>query len=176
MGDVLRFSRAKKTNENRKQASLRQRIRRAPWPTLLGFAIVAATVYAVGVEPPAAGAAAIGHARFERCINGSQRSCVIDGDTIRFEGSRIRLEDIDAPEVFSPRCESEKALGQRATQRLLDWMNAGPFTVVQAGERDVDRYGRKLRIIERNGRSAGDVLVSEGLARRWDGARRGWCG
>jgi endonuclease YncB( thermonuclease family) len=113
--------------------------------------------------------------KFDRCINSGQRTCIIDGDTIRYEGLRIRLEDIDAPEIFSPRCESEKALGQRATQRLLDWMNAGPFNIVQAGERDADRYGRKLRVIERNGRSAGDALVSEGLARRWDGAQRSWC-
>jgi endonuclease YncB( thermonuclease family) len=37
-------------------------------------------------------------------------------------------------------------------------------------------YGRKLRILVRNGRSLGDTLVAEGLARRWDGARRSWCG
>jgi endonuclease YncB( thermonuclease family) len=174
VGEVLRFSRATLANQNAKDASLRRRIKRLPWPPLLGLATIAATVYALGIGPPTAGAA-VGHARFERCVNGSQRSCVIDGDTIRFEGLRIRLEDIDAPEIFSPRCESEKVLGQRASQRLLEWMNAGPFDVVQAGERDSDRYGRKLRIIERNGRSAGDVLVSEGLARRWDGARRSWC-
>lgn len=172
MGEVLRFSRAKKPNEK----SYRRRIKQAPWPPLFALIIIAAAVYALGVEPPGAGAAAIGHAGFERCVNGSQQSCVIDGDTIRYEGARIRLEDIDAPEIFSPRCESEKALGQRATQRLLEWINAGPFDVVQAGERDADRYGRKLRVIERNGRSAGDVLVAEGLARRWDGARRSWCG
>jgi endonuclease YncB( thermonuclease family) len=37
-------------------------------------------------------------------------------------------------------------------------------------------YGRKLRVISRNGRSVADALVAEGLARRWDGARRSWCG
>ena len=36
-------------------------------------------------------------------------------------------------------------------------MNAGPFRVV-AGGRDEDRYGRKLRTIERNGRSLGLTL------------------
>jgi micrococcal nuclease len=48
--------------------------------------------------------------------------------------------------------------------------------VVRSGLRDEDRYGRKLRTIERDGRSLGDVLVAEGLARPWDGARRSWCG
>jgi endonuclease YncB( thermonuclease family) len=176
LGDVLRFSRAKNTIQQWKTASLRRGIRQTPWPPLFALLAVAAAVYAFGVEPPSAGAAAVGQARFERCVSGSQRTCVIDGDTIRYEGLRVRLEDIDAPEIFSPRCESEKALGQRATQRLLEWLNAGSFQMVQAGERDEDVYGRKLRVIERNGRSAGDVLVSEGLARRWDGARRSWCG
>jgi len=63
----------------------------------------------------------------------------------------------------------------RATERLLELINAGPFEVVRSG-RDADRYGRKLRMLERHGRSLGEILVAEGLARRWDGARRGWCG
>jgi endonuclease YncB( thermonuclease family) len=55
-------------------------------------------------------------------------------------------------------------------------MTAGPFTVTPTCGRDEDRDGRKLRLIERAGRSVGDALVAEGLARRWDGARRSWCG
>jgi endonuclease YncB( thermonuclease family) len=55
-------------------------------------------------------------------------------------------------------------------------MSAGPFEVVHSGGRDEDIYGRKLRVIERGGRSLADTLVAEGLARRWDGARRSWCG
>jgi endonuclease YncB( thermonuclease family) len=100
---------------------------------------------------------------------------VIDGDTIRYGGIKIRLADIDAPEVFSPRCPSEATRGKRATRRLLALMNVGPFQLV-AGDRDEDRYGRKLRTIERGGRSLGDTLVAEGLARPWYGARRSWCG
>jgi micrococcal nuclease len=55
-------------------------------------------------------------------------------------------------------------------------MNEGPFEFARSGPRDEDRYGRKLRVLVRDGRSLGDILVAEGLARRWDGARRGWCG
>ena len=95
---------------------------------------------------------------------------------IRYGGVKIRLEDIDAPEVFSPRCAAEAALGRRATVRLLQLINAGPFTLSRRGARDADRYGRKLRVIERDGRSLAETLVAEGLARRWDGARRSWCG
>jgi micrococcal nuclease len=170
LGNVVFFKRKKKTTPHRR------RITDTTWIPALALLIAATAMYALGFGPPRVDAAVIGHAAFERCLGGSQKTCIVDGDTIRFEGTRIRLEDIDAPEVFSPKCESEKALGQRATQRLLEWMNAGPFDVVYTGGRDADIYGRKLRVIERNGRSAGDMLVTEGLARRWDGARRSWCG
>lgn len=53
-------------------------------------------------------------------------------------------------------------------------MNAGAFSL-ESGGRDSDRYGRKLRIVTRGGESVGDVLIGEGLARRWEGARRPWC-
>lgn len=39
--------------------------------------------------------------------------------------------------------------------------------------RDEDRYGRKLRVLVRNGRSLGDILVSEGLAWRERGEAEG---
>lgn len=116
-----------------------------------------------------------GSAHFALCKAGWQDTCVVDGDTIRYRGEKIRLADIDAPEIRSPQCTSEFALGQRATWRLVDLMNAGPFEVARQGHRDTDRYGRKLRVVSRDGRSLGHQLVDEGLARRWDGARRGWC-
>jgi micrococcal nuclease len=117
-----------------------------------------------------------GNGRFALCGKWNQQACVIDGDTIRYNGLTIRLEEIDAPETYEPRCPSELALGERATNRLIELINAGAFEVVYRGDHDQDRYGRKLRVIERDGRSLGDVLVAEGLARRWDGARRSWCG
>jgi micrococcal nuclease len=117
-----------------------------------------------------------GFSAFSLCGGRGQSNCVVDGDTIWYGGVKIRLADIDTPEVFSPKCASEAALGRRATERLRELLNAGPFEVVPGGSRDVDRYGRKLRILERHGRSLGDILIAEGLARRWDGARRSWCG
>jgi micrococcal nuclease len=106
---------------------------------------------------------------FTLCIAATQQNCVIDGDTIRYGGTKIRLEDIDTPETHEPGCASEAALGRRATRRLLELVNAGPFQLVRTGGRDEDRYGRKLRTITRGGRSMGDVLIAEGLARPWDG-------
>jgi micrococcal nuclease len=111
---------------------------------------------------------------FSRCgLN--RRTCVVDGDTIWLEGQKIRIADIDTPEVSQPRCAAEKALGERATDRLVLLLNEGPFEVLPIGDRDEDQYGRKLRVIVRAGRSLGDQLVAEGLARTWTGRREPWC-
>jgi endonuclease YncB( thermonuclease family) len=99
---------------------------------------------------------------------------VIDGDTFRFEGEKIRIADIDTPEV-NGRCAEESALAARATNRLAVLLAVGPFELETIGGRDEDRYGRKLRIVTRNGRSIGDQLVAEGLARTWSGRREPWC-
>jgi endonuclease YncB( thermonuclease family) len=53
-------------------------------------------------------------------------------------------------------------------------LRQGPFELQPVGE-DEDRYGRKLRVVTRGGRSLGDQLVSEGLARTWTGRREPWC-
>lgn len=100
--------------------------------------------------------------------------CVVDGDTFRLKGRTYRIADIDTPETHEPRCAAEAALGALATRRLQSLMNAGGFTL-EPIERERDRYGRTLRVVTRAGRSVGEMLVAEGLARRWDGARHRWC-
>ena len=100
---------------------------------------------------------------------------VIDGDTFDLDGVRVRVADIDTPEVHG-RCTFETELAARATQRMRALLAAGPFELrpLPSG-RDEDRYGRKLRIVTRGGRSLGDTLVAEGLARTWSGRREPWC-
>lgn len=100
---------------------------------------------------------------------------VIDGDTFVALGERIRVADIDTPEVEG-RCPAEIALAARATGRMRELLNAGPFELhpLSSGP-DEDQYGRKLRIVTRGGRSLGDQLVAEGLARTWSGRREAWC-
>jgi endonuclease YncB( thermonuclease family) len=73
------------------------------------------------------------------------------------------------------RCAEEARLGAAATARLRALLNAGPVTL-ESIDRDTDRYGRKLRVVTRGGESLGGVLVDEGLARRYGGGRRSWCG
>ncbi len=99
---------------------------------------------------------------------------VIDGDTFDYAGERIRIADIDTPEL-NARCGREADLAARATARTRAWLAAGPFELQPLAGRDVDRYGRKLRIVVRDGRSIGDALVAAGLARHSTGYRRPWC-
>lgn len=104
-----------------------------------------------------------------------RKTCVVDGDTFWLDGVKIRIADIDTPEISEPKCDSEYDLGMKATYRLRELLNEGPFELNSIGSRDEDRHGRKLRVVVRNGRSLGDQLVSEGLARTWSGRREPWC-
>ncbi|MEE9983277.1 thermonuclease family protein [Agrobacterium pusense] len=113
--------------------------------------------------------------QYTLCSGSVRVHCVVDGDTIWHNGVKIRIADIDTPEVGDPKCASEAALGARATKRLLQLVNAGPYEMQAWGGRDEDKYGRKLRVFVRDGRSLGDILVSEGLARTWTGRRQPWC-
>ena len=114
-------------------------------------------------------------AAFSFCGGSRRMNCVVDGDTFWFKGEKIRIADIDTPELSPPRCEAERIKGEAAKARLLALLNAGKFSL-SVGLRDEDKYGRKLRTVMRGGRSLGESLIDEGLARRWDGARHGWCG
>lgn len=154
------------------------------WLGIVAFAFVVSSLGFAwllgGLDEPATGratleTATLAHeAQFGWCAGGRGVTCVIDGDTFRYRDQSIRIADIDTPETRNYGCAAEKALGDRATARLVALLNAGPF-LLEAYERDTDVYGRKLRIVTRGGQSLGMVLVAEGLARRWDGARRPWC-
>lgn len=98
---------------------------------------------------------------------------VHDGDTIRCGAERIRIENIDAPElVGSPKCEGYRrsyawcdfAKGYAARDALKAFLSRGQVRVERHG---LDKYGRTLARISVNGNDAGDFLVSEGLARPW---------
>ena len=158
--------------------------RRQPWLAFLllwGAAAIAGTAYGAGwsdelwprhstTQPDGSGV----RAHFSICFIGGGYNCVVDGDTIWLRGEKIRVADIDAPETHDPRCGSERDLGDRATVRLQQLLNAGTITL-QPIDRDHDIYGRKLRLVLVNGHSVGDSLVSEGLARWYARGRRPWC-
>ena len=90
------------------------------------------------------------------------------GDTFWLDGVKIRIADIDTPEFSEPRCGYEYELGMRATHRLVELLNAGPFELRTIGSRDEDQYGRKLRVVTRPSlawRSAGQRRAGADLDR-----------
>lgn len=119
------------------------------------------------LTPPAA-------THFPLC-GGHAFDCVVDGDTFWHRGSKIRIADIDAPEIGGAKCASERALGEKAKLRLAELLSSGSFTLAGYESRDRDRYGRLLRVAYRGSESIGGILVEEGLARPWTGSRRPWC-
>ncbi|WP_083554836.1 thermonuclease family protein [Novosphingobium sp. NDB2Meth1] len=129
---------------------------------------------AILAEPRPIAAADTETARFAPCEGPVRVTCVVDGDTFWYRGLKIRIADVNAPELDHPSCAYEARLAQAATLRLTDLLNAGSFTLVVEG-RETDRYGRALRVVLRGGRSLGAVLEREGLAEHWQGRRGDWC-
>lgn len=106
------------------------------------------------------------------CGSGKRITCVVDGDTIWLNGEKIRIEGIDAPEVRGS-CRYETDLAAKATERLGAIIGDRPLQLERNGQ---DRYGRTLARVKIDNFYAGDVLVSEGLARLWTGRKEEWCG
>lgn len=102
-------------------------------------------------------------------------NCVLDGDTFLFNGQRILIADIDAPETKLAKCDEERSRGSYAKARLRELLNAGNFALVASESATGDEPGKR-RLVVRNGRSIGDILVSEGLAKKRSGQPQSWCG
>lgn len=99
---------------------------------------------------------------------------VVDGDTFWSGSEKVRIADIDTPEVAA-RCAAEAVLAAQATRRTRALLGEGGWRMYPSGDRDRDSFGRLLRTVEKPGRSLGDMLIAEGLARPYAGGRRSWC-
>lgn len=105
-------------------------------------------------------------------VNGD-RIYVIDGDTIAVQGQRqrIRLLDIDAPEISKPRCDREMRLGLDAKARLIALVRGQQVEIERKGN---DVYGRALAWLKVNSRDLGQILLREGHATGWKSGRKAW--
>ncbi|NEI66484.1 thermonuclease family protein [Rhizobium leguminosarum] len=104
-----------------------------------------------------------------------QQVVILDGDTIIVQGEHIRLEGINAPELKGE-CREEKVRALRARSRLAQLLSEAKIDIERDG---FDRYRRTLAFVAVEGEAVGDVLMREGLARKWvqayDGQREPWC-
>ncbi len=109
---------------------------------------------------------------------------VKDGDTVRLAihvwpeqtiTTNVRVHGVDTAEKgWRGKCAQEKALGQQATDYTTHFMQGGSITVsnIKHGK----FAGRVLGNISVSGIDLGQVLLAAGLARAYQGGKRGsWC-
>lgn len=107
--------------------------------------------------------------------NTSDKTCIVDGDTLWLNGVNIRLKDFDTPESRTNICGSftEIDLAHAATDRLQELLNSNAWTIETYG---MDGTGkRRLATINVDGEDIGDILIRERLARRWPDGEEFWC-
>jgi micrococcal nuclease len=100
---------------------------------------------------------------------------VIDGDTLAFGHERVRIANLDAPEIGrNARCKLEQRRGEAArafaralirdseTVEIVDWQG-------------VDRFGRIVASVLVDNRDFAETMIDAGHARVWRGRSSNWC-
>ena len=110
----------------------------------------------------------------------------VDGDTIKCDGVNMRdmgdgapfVSGYDTPEIWSAKCDRELELGREAKARMEELLETPGVQVWDSGEVDDTQSHRPLVWVKLpDGRTAGGILMSEGLARKWTpDYRADWCG
>jgi endonuclease YncB( thermonuclease family) len=110
---------------------------------------------------------------------------VYDGDTFkatyydnqfRKQSEWYRIAGIDAPEIKGD-CSNEKVIAQAARIRLEGLLRQKTIYVDVDAKRD--RYKRLLSNVKVDGADVGEIILQDGLARRWtkkwDHKPEPWC-
>ena len=109
---------------------------------------------------------------------------VIDGDTFVINNPKPpadllqknhRLAGVDTPESFKQvaKCKKEIELGNKAKEFVSNFIKGG----VEIVYIELDKYGRYLVNVDKNGINLADELVKNGLAVYYDGGTKtkDWC-
>jgi endonuclease YncB( thermonuclease family) len=94
----------------------------------------------------------------------SGRGTVVDGDTLRLGGERVRLLNLDAPEraqICTDAAGAQWACGEAARSYLRRLLASGDITCTPTGR---DRYERLLARCSGAGSDLGGQVVGAGLA------------
>ncbi|RED36209.1 hypothetical protein BJ123_108145 [Rhodopseudomonas thermotolerans] len=104
----------------------------------------------------------------------ASRIRVIDGDTIRIDGTKPdhRLVGFNAPETRRAKSEKERKLGGRAAARLREIIRGGKldYAIVPCSCRPgtegtmACNFGRRCGVLKADGVDVGRVLIRERLA------------
>ena len=108
---------------------------------------------------------------------------VVDGDTVRVKARiwvdqtvevSVRLRGIDAPEIFRPKCENEKALGRTAKATVAAHAPVGSIITITNVTRD--KYGGRVvaTVITNDGETLAQRLLAQGQAIP-EGVPKPWC-
>jgi len=100
-----------------------------------------------------------------------QTPSVVDGDTVRIAGVRIRLTDYDSPELFSPKCPRELALAQAAKLELERLISRVKLELVPCA---TTNYGRLCAEGTINGKPLSEHMIERGLGTAYV-CKPGWC-
>lgn len=109
---------------------------------------------------------------------------VIDGDTVAVMvrvwpsvliEARIRIIGIDTPELRG-KCQAERERAKAAKEYVQAMLPVGARVTLRNVKADKYAGRHDAEIWTAKNQSIGELLIGEGLARRYDGeARQGWC-
>jgi endonuclease YncB( thermonuclease family) len=114
-------------------------------------------------------------ARVDYVIDGDTFSCVVKLDGGVDVSARIRIRNVDTPEIRGD-CEYERNMAMRARTRLSEMLPAG--SMVELTNIKDDKYLGRIdaNVTDSHGDDIGNKLVREGLGRKYNGGRREkWC-
>jgi micrococcal nuclease len=99
---------------------------------------------------------------------------ITDGDTIHLNGAAkgTRLVGFNAPETRDARCDKERELGDRASERLEQMVMDSSLDLTKVacsckpGTEGTNHcnFGRSCATLRADGRDVGEILIAEGLA------------
>ena len=109
---------------------------------------------------------------------------VVDGDTVKVRATiwvdqtvevSVRLRGIDAPEIYRPKCDAEKALARTAKASVAAVAPVGSQVTISDISRD--KFGGRgvATVMTSDGETLSERLLAQGQAIPM-GAPKPWCG